>query len=160
MSKIRNESSGGRVEYRCFGRALKPFGAGPTVSERRCWWSFCWEQSVYSRHWNPLRLWSTFPGEVVRSLDSEVVLGQTWVNHWLFPMYILYMFRNGSRPGFVPVFALIYETEKQTKNTKIKRLKRRKTHMELWIGSIRRLGRDWTHGFDIWAHLIQVFIRC
>lgn len=40
------------------------------------------EQSVCSRHWNRLRIMVTFPsvGEVVKSLNSEVILGYVWIN--------------------------------------------------------------------------------
>lgn len=33
-------------------------------------------------------LWLIFPGEVVKSLNSEVILGYTWIKYWLFPMYV------------------------------------------------------------------------
>lgn len=36
-------------------------------------------------------VWLTFPGEVVKSLDGEVLLGYTWINYWLFPIIHTYI---------------------------------------------------------------------
>lgn len=56
-------------------------------------------------------LWLTFPGEVVKSLDSEVILGYMWIHYWLFPVFIYtrtaYDFIercSGDSGGIVPVF--------------------------------------------------------
>ena len=54
-----------------------------------------WELYIAQRLGNSIQgtgidsdLWLTFPGEVVKSLDSEVILGYTWINYWLFHIYI------------------------------------------------------------------------
>lgn len=61
-------------------------------------------------------LWFTFPGEVVKSLNSEVILGYEWINYWLFPIYCKYVYKNDfnkrffvASGGIVPVTTLFYK---------------------------------------------------